>query len=120
MKKKILVFERDAAILEIVAYVLIDEGYHVKALDSSSSIFEAVVEYMPDAILLDVIRPTEEGAEVCQMLKKHPKTKHIPVIVYSTHPKVLATIKQVCADEVLPKPFDISVLVDTVETQLAS
>ncbi len=119
MKKKILVIENDEALLEIVTYVLEDEGYKVKTLHTQALIFEAIENYQPDAIILDIIRPSEEGTEICRTLKANHKTKHIPVIVYSTHPKVMTTIKEVCADEVVPKPFDVAELVNAVEIQLS-
>ena len=120
MKKKVLVIENDDSILEIVSYVLQQEGYEVKAIHTQKWLFEHVEDYEPDAIVLDVIRPTDEGSEICRTLKANPKTKHIPVIVFSTHSKVMETIKQVCADEVVPKPFDISELISAVGMQLAS
>ncbi len=120
MKKKILVIENDESILEMVSYVLKEEGYEVKAFHTQKWLFEHVEAYKPDAILLDVIKPTPEGTEICRTLKANLTTKHIPVIVFSTHLKVMETIKQVCADEVVPKPFDVSELISAVEMHLAS
>ena len=119
MKKKILVMEKDDSILEIVSYVLKDAGYNVKALNAEDGMYEQVITYKPDAILLDIIAPSTKGTEVCNTLKEDQKTKHIPVIVYSTHAKIAQTIKQVCADEVLPKPFDIDELLGVIETYVA-
>jgi len=119
MKKRILVMEKDAAILEIVSYVLIEADYDVKALNAEEGIFEQIYNYKPHAILLDIVAPTLKGTEVCNTLKANPKTKQIPVIVFSTHPKVTETIKQVCADEVLPKPFDIDELLNVIETSIS-
>ena len=119
MKKKILILERNEDILELVSYVLKDEGYNVKGLSTEKRIWEEIEDYKPNVILLDIIKPSEEGTKVCTMLKKNIETKHIPIIVFSTHPKVLTTIKEVCADEVIPKPFNISELVNAVEMQLA-
>src|SRR6185437_11261140 len=118
MKKKILVMEKDESILEIVSYVLTDAVYDVNALNGDDRIFEQVIAYKPDAILLDIISPTPKGTEVCNTLKENPQTKHIPVIVFSTHPKVTQTIKEVCADDVLPKPFDVCELINIIESHV--
>jgi DNA-binding response OmpR family regulator len=118
MKKKILVMENDPAIIEIVSLILEDEGYEVKALNTESRILEVIDDYKPDVIILDIIRPSEEGTLLCLTLKQNAKTKHIPVIVFSTHPKVLTTLKEVCADDVVPKPFDVAELINAVEMQL--
>jgi DNA-binding response OmpR family regulator len=120
MKKKIFVVENDDSILEIVAALLTDEGYDVRALDTNQDIYEQIEHYKPNVILLDVIKPTDEGAELCRTLKADKRTKHIPVIVMSTHGKVAETIKSVCADEIVPKPFDIFDLLNTIELQLSA
>jgi DNA-binding response OmpR family regulator len=118
--KKIMVMENDAAILEIVTSLLVDEGYDVLALSSEDGIVEEIEQFKPHLILLDIIKPTEQGTEVCRLLKADKRTKHIPVVVLSTHAKVAETIKEVCADEVIPKPFDIFDLLNTVELQLSA
>ena len=120
MKKKIFVMENDPAILEIVTSLLVDEGYEVKALITEDGIFEEIEDFKPHVILLDVVRPTEQGTIVCRKLKEDKRTKHIPVIVLSTHSKIAETVKNVCADEVIPKPFDIFDLLNSIELQLSA
>jgi DNA-binding response OmpR family regulator len=102
-----------------VSLILEDKGYEVKALNKESRVLAVSEDYKPDVIILDIIRPSEEGTLLCLALKKDPKTKHIPVIVFSTHPKLLTVLKEVCADEVVPKPFDVAELVHAVEMQLS-
>lgn len=117
MKKKVLVVERDKDILEIVTYILRDKGYDVLASQSEEGIFNQILTFKPDAILLDIIQPSDQGTELCRQIKAADNIKHIPVIVLSTHTKA-ASMKEVCADDILPKPFDISDLVDVLEKQL--
>jgi DNA-binding response OmpR family regulator len=120
MKKKIFVVENDDSILEIVSSLLTEEGYDVKALRTDKGIYEQIEHYKPNVILLDVIKPTDEGEELCRTLKADSRTKHIPVVVMSTHSKVAETIKSVCADEIVPKPFDIFDLLNTIQMQLSA
>ena len=119
MKKKILVVERDKDILEIVTYILNERGYDVLSSQSEEGIFNQIIEFNPDVILLDIIQPSTQGTELCRKIKAAEKIKHIPVVVLSTHTKA-QTIKEVCADDILQKPFDISELVDILEKQLIS
>lgn len=118
MKKKILVIEKNEAILDVIEHILTDEGYEVRLSLTEDNIFDQILNYKPDAILLDIIRPTVEGTELCRNIKAAETTKHIPVIVLSTHNKA-ASIKDVCADEVINKPFDVSFLLNMVEKHLA-
>jgi len=119
MKKKIFVVEKDADILEIIVHILSEEGYEVASSRTEFGIFEQIKNVMPDIILLDVINTSAQGTELCRALKSANEIKHIPVVVLSTHLKV-EIVRDICADEVLPKPFDIHKLVDVIENQLVS
>lgn len=117
MKKKILVLEKNKDILELIAVILTEEGYELDLISSENDMFEHIKDFVPDAILLDVIHPTAEGTALCEAIKAGKDTSHIPVIVLSTHPKA-EVVKEVCADEVVNKPFDIAYLISVVEQQL--
>ena len=73
----------------------------------------------PAAVFLDIMEITERGTELCRLIKEQEQTSHIPVIVLSTHPRI-EKVKEICADEVIRKPFDISVILDVLKEQLAA
>ena len=116
MKKTVVVIERDSDILNIVEYILIERGYNVISFQEEDEAFEKIVEIQPDGILLDIVKPSDAGIKLCLAIKEAEKTKNIPVIALSTHPKAV-TVKGICADEVLSKPFDIDELVAAVDEQ---
>ncbi|EOR96565.1 response regulator receiver protein [Arcticibacter svalbardensis MN12-7] len=117
MKKKILVVENDQDIREILTVILTEEGYEIITFKSTEIISEHIIAYKPDAILLDIIRPTDEGTELCRQIKAAETTKHIPVIVMSTYTKT-EVLEEICADKVIAKPFDIDVLVNVIQNKL--
>lgn len=117
MKKKILVFEKNKDILDMIEIILTEQGYVVDLVSSDTDVSQHIQNFQPDAILLDIISPTAEGTALCEAIKSAEDTSHIPVIVLSTHPK-LEVIKEICADEVVAKPFDIDFLVTVIEQQL--
>lgn len=119
MKKKILVVEKDEDILHIISHILTEEGYHPILSKTEKGIFDIIRINQPDIILLDVIKPTDQGTELCRAIKAAETTRHIPVIVLSTHSEI-EEVKKVCADEVVNKPFDITMLVNVVREQLAA
>lgn len=119
MKRKVLVLENDSDILQIISHVLTDEGYQTILCKSDHGILEVIFLHQPDVILLDVITPSEQGTRLCRTLKASEATSHIPVIVLSTHSRI-EVVKEICADEVLKKPFDINLLLDVVKEQLAA
>lgn len=117
MRKRILVVENNPDILELISLVLEEAGYEVDLFPNEKDIFDHIVKFQPDAILLDIIQPTVEGTELCRQIKEAEGTSHIPVIVLSTHPQI-KKVKDVCADEVVAKPFDIDGLIEVVNEQL--
>ena len=119
MKKKILVFDKNTDILDMITLILTQEGYIVDAIFNHDLVTKRIEEFQPDAILLDVLSPTAQGTALCESIKAAETTCHIPVIVLSTHPKY-QVIKEICADEVIAKPFDIELLISVVEEQLIS
>lgn len=114
MIKKVLVLEKNKDILELIEIILCDAGYEVDLISAEKEIFNHIKDFQPDLILLDVIKPTPEGTAICESIKAAEDTSHIPVIVLSTHPKA-EVMKEICADEVIHKPFDISFLISVIE-----
>lgn len=117
MKKRILVVENDDTILDLIGMFLTDAGYEVGLFRSEANLFEKIIMFAPDAIVLDIFRPTLEGTELCRQLKAAENTSHIPVIVLSTHPQI-QKVKEICADEVVEKPFNVDGLLDVIKDQL--
>ena len=119
MKKRVLVVENNRDILELISLVLDEAGYEVDLYQSEKNIFDKITEFQPHAILLDIIRPTVEGTELCRQIKEAEGTNHIPVIVLSTHNQI-HKVKEVCADETIEKPFDIDGLLEILDQQINS
>ena len=117
MKKRILVVENDKDILELISFVLDEAGYEVDLYLRETNIFEKITTFQPDAILLDIVKPTVEGTELCRQIKEAETTSHIPVIVLSTHNQI-HKVKEVCADETIEKPFDIDGLLEILSEHL--
>ena len=117
MKGTIFVVEKDPSLLELLTLILEEKGLSVLTASPFEDPLSAILQARPDVIILDVIRVTEEGTALCVELKQQEATKDIPVVVLSTHPRA-AQVKDVCADEVILKPFDIDELFEAVSQQL--
>lgn len=117
MRKRILIVENNRDILELIAMILDEAGYELSLHTNENFLFQNIRDFNPDIILLDIVKPTLEGTELCRQIKEAEGTNHIPVIVLSTHPQI-QKVKEVCADEIVPKPFDIDGLLETLEEQL--
>jgi DNA-binding response OmpR family regulator len=101
---KVLVVDNDKDCLEIIRYILSEEGFEVT---TSSAAASPGVARRYDLILLDERAGTERGPAVCQRLKADPHTAAIPVILMSVLNDGELHATRSGADGFLAKPFDI-------------
>jgi DNA-binding response OmpR family regulator len=110
MAKKILIIEDDRDILDMMAYILGDEGYEViAALDCAP--LRDILLLAPDLVLLDNRLGAGEGGDACKQLKADPLTASIPVVIISANMHIEALTATSGADGFLAKPFDIGELI---------
>jgi DNA-binding response OmpR family regulator len=107
MKPKILIYEDDESILEVLQMILEEEGYDIVA-DTHCDNMDGIRTHMPDLILIDLWIPELGGEEVCKEVKSDPKLKLIPVMFISASNDTEKIAKKVNADAFIHKPFDIS------------
>jgi HAMP domain-containing protein/CheY-like chemotaxis protein/signal transduction histidine kinase len=117
----ILVVDDDAAFANIVVEQIHKLGYKaIVASDGNAAIFMAR-EYMPTAIVLDIVLPILNGMEVLRILKSDINTRHIPVKILSCN-EPLTIAKKLGALDFIKKPIQedelnglITSLVDFVQ-----
>lgn len=105
---KILVADDDRVLVAMLSGLLRPKGVTVLAAYDAMQAWMTTLKSDPDAIVLDLQMPGGTGMEVLRKLKTSARTSHIPVIVLSgsIDPKAVATVRELGADEYLPKPPD--------------
>lgn len=73
-----------------------------------------------DLILSDVMMPVMDGVKLCKLVKQNLRTCHIPVYLLSAKVDIKYQLKglQVGADDYIPKPFSMEVLVAKILNML--
>lgn len=110
---RILIIEDDRAIRDLFLGVLGDEGYELVFVDS----LEQAKDMPPDLVITDLVdvRPFKGDlarAWVARLKGRYPAT---PIIVCTAYAQATEEFDRLGADAVLVKPFNIELLVDTVE-----
>ena len=116
-KKKILVVDDDAEIVDLLVEVLSRDGRF--DVQTATSGYEAGIQtqrFRPDCILLDYMLPDVNGNVVCHTIRKNPEFENIRIIIVS------GVIKQEEIDQLLKsgaqdfikKPFDINDLINRI------
>ncbi len=114
MAKKILVADDDVAIADLLVQSLMEEGYDVQKSVQSLRFFDAVRDYRPNLILLDLMMPYLEGEDELRLMQLDPGTAGIPVIVITAKADVSrdeATLRQLGVLHIVRKPFDLNQLI---------
>jgi two-component system cell cycle response regulator len=106
MTGRILIVDDRVANLGVLEAKLASEYFDVSTATSGQKALDLVNQQPPDIILLDVMMPDMDGYQVCEILKKNPKTAHIPVIMVTALGELKDRIRglQAGADEFLTKP----------------
>jgi|ERR1700761_2734836 two-component system phosphate regulon response regulator PhoB len=120
MGKRILVLDDDQDILDIVSFILTEDGYEVETLPTGHQAAEVIGQFHPDLILMDVMLADLDGRVICRKLKETITTSHIPVILISgTHDLADSLNQQGAPNDFIPKPFDIDLLLSKIKAQLS-
>ena len=80
-KKKILVVEDEADLLELIRTCFKDEGFAIATARNGVDALRKARSLLPDLILLDVMLPELNGFAVCETLRKDQVTAGIPIIM---------------------------------------
>jgi signal transduction histidine kinase/ligand-binding sensor domain-containing protein/CheY-like chemotaxis protein len=99
---------------EVRAYLLqLFEGdYQVSVAADGLAGWTAALAQLPDLIISDVMMPRSDGLEMCQKIKQHPKTSHIPVLLLTARTAETQELEGlgVGADDYVSKPFNPQLL----------
>lgn len=119
MKKCVLILDDVPELLMVCKIILEQNNYMVQTRLFCDDILKDCKEVSPDIILMDLWIPTIGGEKAINLIKENPATMHIPVILFSANAEIDIIEKRAKANGVLKKPFDINVLLATIENTLA-
>lgn len=121
MKKRLLIVEDDARLLNAIAVCLEQENYEVMTARNGSDALVRTAETLPDLIISDVMMPRGDGFSLVKNLRSNPRTELIPIIFLTAKDGRTNRLNGIRAgvDAYLTKPFEPEELVITIKNILS-
>jgi CheY-like chemotaxis protein len=114
MGKQVLVIDDNADLLMMLTAVLKTKGYAITVSETADNVIDLILEVKPDIILMDMLLSGTDGREICKLIKANPSTASVPLVMLSAYPQAITDCLAAGADAFIEKPFDMKVLLDTV------
>jgi DNA-binding response OmpR family regulator len=120
-KRKVLIVDDDAEIVELLVDVLTRDGrFETKTASSGYEAGIATQRFRPEVILLDYMLPDVNGNVVCQTIRKNPEFENIKIIIVSGVVKQdeIEQLLKSGAEDFIRKPFDVAELTGKITAVL--
>ena len=104
----ILIVDDEIKNRKLLEVLLKHKGYQTVSAASGDEALQLIEQKAPDLILLDVMMPILDGYQLARILKAHPLSLNIPIIMVSSHGDRTARLAglNAGAEEFLTKPID--------------
>jgi len=119
-KFKILIVDDTPKNIQLVASILKDKGYTVGFATDGQKALDSMQKTKFDLVLLDVMMPILDGYQTCEIMKKDPLLKDIPIIFITAKVDSESIVKgfKLGAVDYISKPFNKEELLMRINTQL--
>jgi len=116
-KTTVLVIDDNADALQLLQRYLSSSRYRFVGTTDPQEGLAMAEELTPQIIVLDVMMPKQDGWALLGQLREHPKTRDIPVVVYTILSQEELALA-LGAAEFIRKPVNRATLLSTLDRQL--
>lgn len=115
--KNIFVIDDEADIVELVSYNLKKSGFSVDYAYDGETALKKLSENEYDLIILDLMLPSIDGFQLCNIIKNNPELSHIPIIMLTARGDEFDKVHglNMGADDYITKPFSIKELIARIK-----
>jgi DNA-binding response OmpR family regulator len=109
MANRILLVDDENDFIELLQYKLAGHGYDLIVANDGVHALSQARTQKPNLILLDILLPDLDGLSVCEILRRQPATKKIPVIFMSALTgDITKRTASMHAEDFFTKPLDLN------------
>lgn len=116
-----MIVDDSKAMVNTLTEILAANDYAVIGVSCGADALTAVEIEKPDLILLDIGMPGLDGFKTGSRLRQNELTKKIPIIMltaHTAHEDFLRAVKEVQAEDFVPKPFRSDFLLGKIKNIL--
>lgn len=115
-KKTVLVVDDSSAQRDDLAAAFEEAGYAVGLAADGEEVLRRLGALSPAALVLDLFLPRLDGAEVCRIVKSHPRWKGTYLVLVSGRisEAEVGQYRRLGADAILRKPLDLAEVLEVV------
>jgi CheY-like chemotaxis protein len=115
---QILIVEDDEAMREFLCQAISRSGYYVEAVQDGTEALRRIEESSFDLLLTDIRMPGLDGLELARLVRRRFPELGVLLVTAYMQDALGATDLGSAGVDVLSKPFNLSELIDRVETCL--
>ena len=109
MVPRILIVDDEGDFIELVKFRLANLHCEFLVANDGVQALSQARQFKPDLILLDILLPDLDGLSVCEILKRQPNTKKIPIIFMSAlSGDITRRTASMHAEDFFTKPLDLN------------
>jgi two-component system response regulator MtrA len=114
---RILVVEDDESLAEMLSINLEGAGYQTQLCGRGDEAFDEFMACEPDLVLLDLMLPGRDGADVCRDIRVE---SDVPIVMLTAKSDTTDVVHglEAGADDYIPKPFKAEELLARIKTRL--
>lgn len=118
---RVLIVDDEPNIVLALELLMKREGYEVMSVDDGQKAFDAVSEFRPELIILDIMMPKMDGYEVCQRIRTDSSLKDTYIIMLTARGRAAEKEKGLAlgADCYITKPFSTRDVITRVKEILS-
>ncbi len=115
----IIIAEDEFLLADMLQFMLEDAGHTVLTAPHGAAALELINAQKPDLLITDFMMPLMTGLELAKSIRDNPHLTGLPIILVSGAQGAIGRAHPEIFDAVLDKPYNMDVLLRTVNDLLA-
>jgi PleD family two-component response regulator/HPt (histidine-containing phosphotransfer) domain-containing protein len=119
-KARVLTVDDDVVLTGFISGTLLSQGLAVHALNEPNLVLEALEEFEPDLVLVDVVMPGVSGYDICRLMRSTERFAKLPIIFLTSKssPEGRAAAFRAGGNDLIAKPILTEELLSRVRSRL--